>query len=76
MGILGCYSPWQNRKGLRISTYSILVCFICFDFQNGCDFEFYCYVIPLGETSTFFWLLSQEYAYLGERFLSLCFKKM
>ena len=32
MEILGYYPEWQNRKCIRIGTYSILVYFICFGF--------------------------------------------
>jgi hypothetical protein len=30
-GILGFYPDWQDRKGLRMGTYSILLYFICFE---------------------------------------------
>jgi hypothetical protein len=33
-GILGYYPAWQNRKSLRIGTYSNLVYFICFGLFN------------------------------------------
>ena len=48
-GILSFYPAWQNRQGLRIGTYSILVYFICFNFQNGFDFELCGFTIPLEE---------------------------
>ena len=80
-GILGFYPAWQNRKGLRIATHSILVYFlflVCFNFQNGCDFEFCGFtIIPLEKRAGYklSWLLTEGYAILGERFCLCVFRK-
>jgi hypothetical protein len=79
-GLLDYIPVWQNRQGLRLHTYSILVYFIliwnCFNSQNGCDFEFCDYTIPLGERAKrVFWFLAQGYAILGERFCLCMFRK-
>ena len=73
------YSAWQNRQGLRIGTYSILVYFVldCFNFQNECDFEFRGFLIPLEERAGYkrSWLSTEGYAILGTRFYFCVFRR-
>jgi len=79
MGILGSFPDMTAWKSLNRLIHYCLAYFLfkkLFNIYYWYDFEFYGYIIPLGESTRYklFWLWTKDHSILGERFC-LCVLK-